>query len=79
MNEVSNEVVKDILLKHLSKSNALIRINIEEVGKMRINKVSESLWHAHFMRQVNGIPFRESRIVFAIKQGNLVLWGLESW
>ncbi len=77
--EVNREVVKDLLMQHLKEFNNLIRINLNEIGEIRINQISESLWHAHFRRQINGIPVRESTIAFSIKHGNLVLWGLENW
>ncbi len=77
--EVNREVVKDLLLQHLRKFNNLIRINLNEIGEIRIDQIAEPLWHAHFRRQVNGIPVKDSTIAFTINHGNLVLWGLESW
>ena len=79
VNEVTKEIVKDVLMQHLKKFNKLIRINLNEIGEIRINQISDTLWHAHFRRQVDGIPVRDATIAFAIKHGNLVLWGLEKW
>jgi len=77
--QVTSEVVKDLLMQHLRKFNNLLRINLNEIGETRVDQVSEVLWHANFRRQVNGIPVKDSRIAFAINNGNLVLWGTEGW
>ncbi len=77
--EVTSDVIKDLLLRHIREYNSLIRINLDEIGDIRIDQVDEAMWDASIRRQVNGIPVRESRLAFTIKHGNLIMWGLDKW
>jgi len=77
--EVNADVIKDLLLQFIRQHNSLIRINLNEIGDIRVDQVDDTLWDASIKRQVNGIPVRESRIAFTIKHGNIVMWGFDKW
>src|SRR4030042_2294556 len=79
VNSGTKEVVQDIILQHLRQYSSLININMDEIGEIRINNISESVWHIHIKRQYQGIHVQDTNISFAINHGNLVLWGLEKW
>ncbi len=77
--EITADVVRDLLIDFIKEKLGIIRDDLEQIGEVRINEVAFGLWHVHMKRQYRGIPVRDANISFAIKEGNLVLWGLEKW
>ncbi|OGF65579.1 MAG: hypothetical protein A2Y62_12660, partial [Candidatus Fischerbacteria bacterium RBG_13_37_8] len=77
--EVNAQVVREVVLKHLTKYASLLNINVDEIGEIRATNFVENVWHVNATRKVNDILVRDATISLLINHGNLVLWGLEKW
>jgi len=79
INEIDEEVVGRLVLQFLKENADLMRLDITEVGEVRVSAVTDFLWQIYITRKHKGIPVRSSNIVMSINNGNLVLWGMEKW
>ncbi|OGF63435.1 MAG: hypothetical protein A2Y62_07305 [Candidatus Fischerbacteria bacterium RBG_13_37_8] len=77
--EITEAVVNEIVMQHVSKNASLLNINLNELGSFRTTHPADYLWHVNISRHINGIPVKDSRITFVINHGNLILWGVEKW
>lgn len=77
--EITEVEVEELVLLFLEGYSDLLGLLMDEIGEMKIGRVSETLWHVHIKRQFRGIEVSESNISFSIKHGNIVIWGLEKW
>jgi Zn-dependent metalloprotease len=79
VNNVTAKVVGDLVRRFLRENQAAFKIDLSQLGKVRVEKVTDELWHVNFPQVVNGIPVREGRVAATISHGNLVTMGTEGW
>lgn len=77
--EVTEQEIGILVMDFLRAVADLLRINLDEIGEIRIGHPVDYLWQIFITRQVKGVPVRDANIVLVINHGNLVLWGLEKW
>ena len=77
--DITEREIKELVLLFLEGYSDLLRLSMDEIGEVRIEEPSDTLWHVHIKRQYRGILVSDSNISFSIKHGNIVIWGLEKW
>jgi len=76
---ITDDVIRDVARKFVKDYAALLNINPDEIGEIRVGNPVDYIWQIYITRQVQGIPVRYSNITLIINHGNLILWGVEKW
>ncbi len=76
---VGPDVVAQAVRRFVSAHQALLAVDVRELGPPRATRVNEDLWQVSIPRVYRGVPVRESRLAASISHGNLVVIGTEAW
>jgi hypothetical protein len=77
--QVDRQVVTDAVLGFIRQHQAVLGIDLEQLGKARAEEVAPGLWQVSLRQSFQGIPVRHGHLVATINSGNLVLIGTETW
>jgi subtilisin-like proprotein convertase family protein len=77
--QVDFKVVSDLIHKFVVGNSLAIGIDSTQLGAVRAEQVSDTLWNVTIPQLVNGVPVRYGHLVAVINNGNLVLLGTETW
>ncbi len=72
---VAAEVARQFTVEHA----ALLGIDPSQLGAVRVGQVTPELWHFSIPQVVGGVPVRDGRVLGTINNGNLVVFGTETW
>ncbi|MEM4284474.1 MAG: hypothetical protein QXS96_08320, partial [Candidatus Caldarchaeum sp.] len=77
--DVTSEVVAEQVLRFIRDHQAILAIDVTQLGPVRATQVTDYLWQVHIPQVVGGVPVRYGRVVATINHGNLVLIGTDTW
>ena len=77
--QVDRVVVADLVGKFVAGNSLAIGIDATQLGAVRAEQVTDTLWNVSIPQIVNGVPVRFGHLVAVINNGNLVLLGTETW
>ncbi len=66
---------KQLIRQH----SGVLGIDAGQLGSGRAGEVTDELWHVSIPQSYNGIPVRWGRMVLTVNNGNVVVFGTESW
>ena len=76
---VNEKVVAKQFRNFVIKNAAALGIDVNQMGAVKANKVTDRLWHINIPQQVNGVPVRWSHFTAVINSGNIILQGAATW
>ena len=76
---IGDKEVKHLILAFANDHAALLGIQMNEIGEIRVGNPIDYLWGITIGRAIQGIPVRDAYLSFTINHGNVILWGLEKW
>jgi trimeric autotransporter adhesin len=77
--EVTADIVGELFRNFIIKNQAVIGIDVNQLGKVKASKITDRLWHVSALQVVNGIPVRWGRYLGTINNGNLIVQGAATW
>jgi len=79
MKEVDAKLVAEVFRNYLIKNQAVLGIDVNQLGPVKATKITDRLWNVNIPQQVNGVPVRWSHFTAVINSGNIILQGAASW
>ncbi len=76
---LSPGVVGDLVRKWVQENRAVLGVDARQMGKVRADQITDSLWQISIQQEVNGVPVRYGRLAATISHGNMILVGGETW
>jgi trimeric autotransporter adhesin len=76
---VDARVVESALRGFVDRHQALLGIDVRQLGTARVTQVTEDLWQVYIPQAYEGIPVRYGALVASISHGNLVTIGTDTW
>ncbi|RPH56457.1 endopeptidase, partial [bacterium] len=71
--------VAEAALSFVRQHKGLLAIDEAQLGQVRAVPVSSELWQVSIPQTYHGIPVRHGRVAASINNGNVVLFGTETW
>jgi len=72
-------VVEAALRGFVDRHQALLGIDVRQLGAARVTQVTEDLWQVYIPQAYEGVPVRYGALVASISHGNLVTIGTDTW
>jgi hypothetical protein len=76
---VDAAVVSELAFRFVAEHAALLGIDARQLGPVKAGQVTPELWQFSIPQQVNGVRVRDARVLGTINNGNVVVFGTESW